>query len=448
MIIIPLNTDSPIYHWPWMTVVLIAVNSVIFVLTGGGSESSGWILQYGRGLHPLEWVAYNFFHFGWLHLIGNMIFLWGFGIVVEGKIGWWRYLLVYLTIGILGGAFIQILSLGREAGIDGIGGAGSSLVVFGLMAVSMVWAPKNELDVFVYFGLRPRTIEVSILTFGAWYIAEQLLCAWFSGFSMGSAFGHLVGALWGAAVGVAMLRLGWVDCENWDLFALWNGTLGQPVDAVRWQDHIEVTHSPNLTEEDSEESNTSKKPRKRFRPSIYLGSPKRHRRRLTVESADDAQATVSEPANVDGRRSMSEAALPTATLAALDRIRELIREGKPQAALMEYRKRLRIVDHWPLEANDLQGLANGLYKTKSWSEATSLMEEFIARFPAQADSMRIKLAAVYVEVNQRPQAALKLLDAIELSDFPKSVRRHVTQIRQQAQRQIDEGTLELEGTSW
>ena len=134
MIIIPVNTDAPIYHWPWMTLVLIGVNCVTFVLTGQGEHQTGWLLQFGHGLNPLEWIAFNFLHFGWLHLIGNMVFLWGFGIVVEGKLGWWRFLLVFLSIGVLGGLFIQAVMLGSELPPTS-GGGGASLIVYGLLAI-------------------------------------------------------------------------------------------------------------------------------------------------------------------------------------------------------------------------------------------------------------------------------------------------------------------------
>ena len=51
-----------------------------------------WALVLGDGLHPLQWVTNNFMHSGFFHLAGNMIFLWTFGLVVEGKLGWWRVL--------------------------------------------------------------------------------------------------------------------------------------------------------------------------------------------------------------------------------------------------------------------------------------------------------------------------------------------------------------------
>ena len=449
MIIIPLNTDAPIYHWPWMSLVLIAANAVTFFLTGFGHETDGWLLQFGNGLHPLEWLASNFLHFGWMHLIGNMVFLWGFGMIVEGKLGWWRFLLMYLSIGVLGAAFIQIVMLGREFDLANPGGGGSSLIVFGLLAVCMIWAPKNELDVFLWFGFRPMTVEISNLVFGTWYIAEQFFFAWLRGFSMGSAVGHLIGAFFGAGAGVAMLRLGWVDCENWDLFALWSGRLGQPVDLVRWQDSIEVTHSPNLNDGEGAAATTPLKKKAKFRPSIYESSAKPKQRRPA--KGPPSSPTKSDTLNTDttaAERPMSESSMPSTTLKVLDRMRELLRGGKPQAALAEYRKRLRIVDQWPLEADDLQALADGMFKLKLWDDTTPLLEEFIERFPSRADATRIKLAAICCEVQNRPLAAIKLLDQVELDDLPDSIRGHIAQIRQKAERLLDNETFELGGKSW
>ena len=43
-----------------------------------------------------------------------MVFLWGFGLVVEGKLGWWRFLLIYLAIGVTQCAFEQTIMLGYD----------------------------------------------------------------------------------------------------------------------------------------------------------------------------------------------------------------------------------------------------------------------------------------------------------------------------------------------
>src|SRR5437764_1123079 len=128
LLVIPTGTDAPIYHWPYATVVLIALNVAAFLAVppteseerlGDNDEvvevkPSGFersALTLGDGLHPVQWVTHNFLHYGVIHLAGNMLFLWAFGIAVEGKLGAAKYLALYLAIGTLHGAFTQALML-------------------------------------------------------------------------------------------------------------------------------------------------------------------------------------------------------------------------------------------------------------------------------------------------------------------------------------------------
>lgn len=87
---------------------------------------------------------------------------------------------------------------------------------------------------------------------------------------MGSAMGHLIGAFWGFGIGIALLKLRMVDCENWDLFAIWNGTYRKPTDLNGWKNNIVVTHSPDLRGEETPAAEKVKKKKATFRPSIYL----------------------------------------------------------------------------------------------------------------------------------------------------------------------------------
>jgi membrane associated rhomboid family serine protease len=85
---IPYGTDAPIYHWPITTVLLIAVNCVIFFLELTYPEQAQeYILVFGQGMHPSQWITSNFMHAGFMHLAGNMFALWSFGLVTEGKLG-------------------------------------------------------------------------------------------------------------------------------------------------------------------------------------------------------------------------------------------------------------------------------------------------------------------------------------------------------------------------
>jgi len=72
------------------------------------------LLRYSE-LAPDRLFTSMFLHGGFGHLLGNMFFLWAFGIVVEGKLGWWKFLGVYMTIGIVGGFLIQLTMLGYKS---------------------------------------------------------------------------------------------------------------------------------------------------------------------------------------------------------------------------------------------------------------------------------------------------------------------------------------------
>src|SRR5215218_2515477 len=233
MIVIPTGTDAPIYHWPFVTVALILVNiALMFAVppvdstpqldendeviedTSSVSTFDRYALALGDGrLHPVQWVTHNFLHYGFLHLLGNMIFLWAFGIVVEGKLGPWKYLLAYLAIGTLHGAFVQAILM--RSGMDSHA-AGASAIVYGLLAVCMVWAPRNELNctVILMIGFRILVFhwDLYYTTVALIYVGEQVLTLLFWGNIFGmekmvTEIGHLSGALWGTVVAVGMVKL-------------------------------------------------------------------------------------------------------------------------------------------------------------------------------------------------------------------------------------------------
>ena len=92
---IPYGTDAPLYHRPWVTGAVIITNLAVFI-AGSPDEL---ILRHDV-LEPHAWVTSNFVHADPIHLVVNMIFIWTFGQIIEGKLGWWRFLLVYLGIGV------------------------------------------------------------------------------------------------------------------------------------------------------------------------------------------------------------------------------------------------------------------------------------------------------------------------------------------------------------
>ena len=154
--LIPYSTDAPIYHWPAATLGTIVLNGLIFAaLIAMPEDQQDWVanhfmLVYGAW-NPLQWITSNYLHAGLMHVLGNMAVLWGIGIIVEGKIGWWRFLLVYNLIGVFQCAVEQTLMLGASEGAS----LGASAIIYGGSSTSLsVAAPSNVMG----------TVDVTVVT--------------------------------------------------------------------------------------------------------------------------------------------------------------------------------------------------------------------------------------------------------------------------------------------
>lgn len=224
MCLIPVNSDAPMYHYPVTTLGLIAATIASFAATtlGVGPPAEALILEFGRGYQPTQWLTYSFVHSGPTHLIANLIFLWSFGMVIEGKLGWWKFLLLYAAIGVSGGAILQWW-MQNSVGPP-FGGAGASLAIFGLMGICLIWSPLNNLQCVMVWWYRVIDVEIPIVWFSGLYIAKEIFISTTDQFQMSGAFGHSVGATIGLCIGVSMLKNKLVDCEGWDVFSVSKGS--------------------------------------------------------------------------------------------------------------------------------------------------------------------------------------------------------------------------------
>jgi membrane associated rhomboid family serine protease len=177
--IIPWGTDAPIYHRPIATITLIVLNVATFFLVPSGARQD-WALVLGDGVHPLQWLTNLFLHTGFFHLAGNMVFLWTFGFVVEGKIGWLAFMLVYLSLGVIESAAMQLLVSSEHS----LAMMGASTVIFGLLAICLVWAPRNEVTCILWLRFTPMEVDLSILWFAVLYILLDVLTSGMSGVVM------------------------------------------------------------------------------------------------------------------------------------------------------------------------------------------------------------------------------------------------------------------------
>lgn len=230
--LIPYTTDAPLYHRPLGTISLIAANVAAFFATcrfpfdADPRLIEPWVLQRGV-IVPYQWVTSTFMHIDAAHLLGNMLFLWVFGLVVEGKLGWWRFVPAFVGIGAVQNAAEQFISVAINVGGFSLG---ASSAIYGAMGMALIWAPKNEIYcMWMWHIAGPVShFEVSIQAMCGFFAAIDFLNAGLIGFRLGTPVLHLMGLVPGLLLGVALLKFGVVDCEGWDIFSIIAGRAGEP----------------------------------------------------------------------------------------------------------------------------------------------------------------------------------------------------------------------------
>jgi membrane associated rhomboid family serine protease len=184
---IPLRDSNPSSSPPVVTVALIALNLIIwFYQVSLGRSVDQFVIEYG--LIPLRFaMSYRldggvldnavvplfssiFMHGGWLHVIGNMWFLWIFGDNVEDRLGHVRFLVFYLICGI--GASIAHILFNPASRIPTIGASGAISGVLGAYLVSFPYARIHTLFIIFFFI---RFIEIPAFLFLiVWFLFQFL----------------------------------------------------------------------------------------------------------------------------------------------------------------------------------------------------------------------------------------------------------------------------------
>ena len=156
---------------PVVTVVLIALNVLVFFLelSGGQTFIQQWAFVPVRfGTDPSGQahtvLSAMFMHGGWLHLFGNMLYLWIFGDNVEDAFGPLKFLLFYLLCGVAATFAQYYVSMGSR--VPNVGASGA---IAGILGAYLLMFPSARVRVLVYHQV---VAMPAILVLGLWIVLQ------------------------------------------------------------------------------------------------------------------------------------------------------------------------------------------------------------------------------------------------------------------------------------
>jgi membrane associated rhomboid family serine protease len=229
--VIPLRDANPTSRTPVVTLGLIAACVAVFAyqltLTASGGEDALGRFVARWGIVPVELVralssgqlvsqetftlvTSQFLHGGWLHIAGNMLFLWIFGNNVEDRFGRAAFLVFYLVGGILAG--LSQVAIGPDSPVPTIGASGAIAATLGAYLVLFPGARVTTAVFLVFFYQLIDVPAVIVLAF--WFVLQLLDGLASLGVSATTAsggvaiFAHIGGFVFGAVVALLVRGLG------------------------------------------------------------------------------------------------------------------------------------------------------------------------------------------------------------------------------------------------
>jgi len=175
----PIRDHNPSGRTPYVTRALIVVNIGVFLAYWFGlqSENALGYFFYNWGLVPDRVLAgqgmatvltHMFLHGGWLHLAGNMLFLWIFGDNLEDEMGHLRFGLFYLASGLAAAA----LQIAGDPASD-VPMVGASGAVAGVLGGYLLLFPKARVDVLFIFVIFFRVFSIPAwIVLGIWFAVQ------------------------------------------------------------------------------------------------------------------------------------------------------------------------------------------------------------------------------------------------------------------------------------
>jgi membrane associated rhomboid family serine protease len=163
--------------FPFVNYAIIVVNVIVFLFELGMSQSGlqNFYETYGvipteilHGANLISLFTSMWIHGGWLHIGGNMLFLWVFGDNIEAVMGHIMYLFFYLIGGIFAGIFHSLLN--STSTLPSIGASGAIAAVLGAYIIIF---PRSRVRLLYFLGFFVGITRISALIFiGIWFVEQ------------------------------------------------------------------------------------------------------------------------------------------------------------------------------------------------------------------------------------------------------------------------------------
>ena len=184
---IPLKDDNPISGKPVVTYFIISLCVLVFLVQLGSQSYKTGQLFYSYGLIPSVLMGNNqlpidlyavpafvtifssmFMHGGFMHIIGNMLYMWIFADNIEDDLGPSKFIIFYLLSGV-GAAMTQVL-IDTHSQVPMVGASGA---IGGVLGAYLINHPKAKVLVLIPFGFFSQLIKIKALyVLGFWFILQ------------------------------------------------------------------------------------------------------------------------------------------------------------------------------------------------------------------------------------------------------------------------------------
>jgi len=221
--VIPLHDNNPTETFPFLTIGIIVISTLVFIWQISLPENAQQSVAYSLGAIPallfdgpkinisnllapssLTLFTSMFLHGGWMHLLGNMLYLWIFGNNIEDTLGHKRFLIFYILAGLAAALSHALLNPASTLPMIGASGA-----ISGILGAYLVLFPKARILVLIPLGIFIPVIRIpAVYVLGFWFVLQIFNSVLSDTGGGGIAWGAHIGGFVAGIILLPFFRLG------------------------------------------------------------------------------------------------------------------------------------------------------------------------------------------------------------------------------------------------